>query len=93
MHTDEVFDYLFQHLAVLGETRDHRGQRSGSRDADLYLPDLVWNFWYLNRFDHIAGRYSNANDLEQDKFLPFYDAPWDMCRIVFFVPANSRPVA
>jgi hypothetical protein len=90
MHTDEVFDYLVHHLAGLGETRDHRGQRSGSRDADLYLPDLVWNFW-LPRLDRSSGRYSNANELEQDRFLPFYDAMWDLCRIGVLRPGEFAP--
>jgi hypothetical protein len=91
MHGDEVFDYLVHHLAGLGETKDHRGQRAGgAREADLSLPDLVWNYW-LPHLDRSSGRYSNANELEQDKFLPFYDAAWELCRTGVLRPGEFAP--
>jgi hypothetical protein len=89
-HTDEVYDYIVHYLEGLGATKDHRGQRAGAREADLYIPDLAWNFW-LPHLDRSTGRYSNASDLEQDRFIPFYDAAWELCRTGVLRPGEFAP--
>ena len=88
MHTDEVFDYLVHYLAGLGEVKDIRGQRAGVRNADLYLPDIVWSYWQP-RLD--PRQYLNVDSLEQDKHLPFYDVAWDLCRVGVLRPGEFVP--
>jgi hypothetical protein len=90
LHSDEAFDAIVHHLAQLAETRDHRGQRSGPRETDFYLPDFVWNFWFPH-LDRSGGRYMNANELEQERFTPFYDAAWELCRIGVLRPGEFSP--
>jgi hypothetical protein len=90
LHSDEAFDAIVHHLAQLAETRDHRGQRSGPRETDFYLPDFVWNFWFPH-LDRSGGRYMNANELEQERFTPFYDAAWELCRIGVLRPGECSP--
>jgi hypothetical protein len=90
LHSDEAFDAVVHHLAQLAETRDHRGQRSGPRETDFYLPDFVWNFWFPH-LDRSGGRYMNANELEQERFTPFYDAAWELCRIGVLRPGEFSP--
>jgi hypothetical protein len=77
-HIDEASEYLVHHLANLGAPIFIRGERAGNRDCDLYLPDVVSNYW-LQRLDR--SRYHSQADLEQEKFLPFYDAAWQLCRM------------
>jgi hypothetical protein len=90
-HTDEIFDYLVHHLAALGVQTNFRGQRSGARDADLYLPDTIWNFW-LPRLDRSSGKYMSINELEQERMIPFYDAVWELCRLGVLRPGEFAPL-
>jgi hypothetical protein len=89
-HADEVFDYIVHHLEGLGEGKDFRGNRAGNRDADLYIPDLAWNFW-LPHLDRNQHQYSTSSDLEQHRFLPIYDAVWELCRIGVLRPGQFAP--
>jgi hypothetical protein len=90
VHTDEVYDYIVHHLEGLSIAKDHRGQRAGLRDADLNIPELAWNFW-LPHLDRSTGKYSNASDLEQERFIPFYDAAWELCRTGVLRPGEFAP--
>jgi hypothetical protein len=90
VHSDEAFDAIVHYLAQLSETRDHRGQRSGPRDCDFFLPDFVWNFW-LPKLDRSGGRYSSATELEEERCTPFYNAAWELCRIGVLRPGEFAP--
>jgi hypothetical protein len=90
VHADDVFEYIVHHLAQVGQQKDHRGQRSGPRESDFYLPDFVWNYW-LPHLDRSSGRYSSASELEQERFIPFYDAVWELCRIGVLRPGEYAP--
>ena len=90
VHSDEAFEAIVHHLAQLAETRDHRGQRSGQHESDFYLPDFVWQFW-LPHLDRSGGRYMSPSDLEQERFIPFYDAAWELCRIGVLRPGAFAP--
>jgi hypothetical protein len=90
VHPDEAFDALLQHLAQIGLQKNHRGERLGAREADFYLPDFVWNFW-LPHLDRSGGRYMNDTELEQERFTPFYDAAWELCRIGVLRPGEFAP--
>jgi hypothetical protein len=90
VHGDEAFDAIVHYLAKIPASKDHRGQRAGHQECDFVITDFVWNFW-LPHLDRRDGRYSNASDLEQERFIPFYDAAWELCRIGVLRPGVFAP--
>ena len=90
MHFDEVFDFLVTHLAALGEGKDFRGQRTGTHGSDIWLPELAWTYW-SSRVDKV--KYPNPDYLEEEKFIPLYDAAWELCRIGVLRPGEFAPRA
>lgn len=88
MHFDEVFDFLATHLAALGEGKDFRGQRAGPHSSDIWLPELAWTYW-SSRVDRV--KYPDAGYLEEEKFIPLYDAAWELCRIGVLRPGEFAP--
>src|SRR5277367_3599333 len=54
------------------------------------MPTVVWEYWHP-KLDRREGRYSSVTDLEKDRFVPFYDAAWELCRIGVLRPGEFTP--
>jgi hypothetical protein len=89
MHFDEAFEFLIQYLVSVLESGGRADQNWGSqRDHDLWISDLVWKYWFP-RIDR--QRYLTAGDLEPERYVPFYDAAWELCRLGVLRPGEAAP--
>jgi hypothetical protein len=87
MHFDDAFDVLIKYLAAVPESKvqaARAGQRQ-SHGGDLWIPDVVQGYWQ-SRPEQVA-----SEDLEDQRFQPFYDAAWELYRIGVVRPGEIAP--
>ena len=74
MRFDEAFDILVEHCArVSADLAAAAGQRVSTYGNDIWIADIVKSYWVQRR--------AAQETLTQQRYLPFYDAAWKLCRI------------
>lgn len=89
MRAEDALDVIVEQLSRLGPGRDFRGNRAGTHNADVWVPDLAWRYWQPLL---PPGRFVDVSHLTHDHLIPFYDAAWDLCRIGVLRPGVFAPV-
>ena len=89
MRAEDAQDVIVDQLSRLGVGRDFRGNRTGSHNADVWIPDLAWRYWQPLL---PPSGLMDVSHLAHDQLTPFYDAAWDLCRIGVLRPGVFAPV-
>jgi hypothetical protein len=87
MHFDDALDVLIKYLAAVPESKAQaaRTKQGQSHGGDLWIPHVVQGYWQ-SRPEQVA-----SEELQDQHFLPFYDAAWELCRIGVIRPGEFAP--
>lgn len=89
MHRDEAFEFLSNELSAIPEKKKMSDRVGANQNGgDIALPHIVWKYW-IDQIDRT--KYNTVTDLESEKFIPFYDAAWEFCRIGILRPGPLAP--
>jgi len=88
MHFDDAFDFLVERLAAVPNVSGRAGTaaRNQTYGHDIWLPTIVTAYWQLR-----IERFS-VMELEDESYQPFYDATWELCRIVTKLHGAGEPL-
>jgi hypothetical protein len=90
VRAEDALEMIVEQLSQLGGGRDFQGNRVGSHNADVWIPDLAWRYWQPRL---PPGRLmDDVSHLTHDHIIPFYDAAWDLCRIGVLRPGVFAPI-
>ncbi len=83
-HVDQARDYLIQHLANLPAARGnyHNNNQVRTHGCDIWIPNVVADYYQMTQQMRILDNW------EEERYIPFYDAAWELSRIGVLRPAS-----